>query len=150
LFNRFVRSTSSFVRQFRLFDKFVRSTSSDSTSSRIPILWCLIDPNRFFFMFLYYFLELFHTEKSHVRNLKVLDRLFLRPLKDSMVLDFELTDQLFPNLDEVLSVHSSYNNKMKEKVKAGYPIGLVGKLLSDMVKICQILTVPFCKPHSLF
>merc|ERR1719400_122329 len=38
--------------------------------------------------------ELFHTERSHVRNMKVVER-------------------LFPNIDDVISVHSSYNNAMK-------------------------------------
>jgi hypothetical protein len=63
----------------------------------------------------------------------VLDRLFFRPLKDSMTLWGELTERLFPNLEEVLSVHLSFSQKMKEKIKAGYPIGKIGDILSDMV-----------------
>merc|ERR1719318_1376792 len=57
--------------------------------------------------------ELFHTERSHVRNLKVLDR-------------------LFRNIEEVLAVHSSYNNAMRTLVRGGFPIGNIGELLADM------------------
>lgn len=80
-----------------------------------------------------YFTEFFHTERSHVRNLKVLDRLFFRPLRDSMTMSGELTERLFPNLEEVLTVHLSFSQKMKERIKGGYPIGKIGDILSDMV-----------------
>jgi hypothetical protein len=69
--------------------------------------------------------ELFHTERSHVRNLKVLDQLFRRPLLESGLMPREVVDRLFPNLEEVLSVHQSYNNAMKHLDKGGFPIGTV-------------------------
>jgi len=76
--------------------------------------------------------ELFHTERSHVRNLKVLDRVFRRPLLESGLMPKEVVDRLFPNIEEVLAVHSSYNNAMKNLVKGGFPIGNIGELLGDM------------------
>ena len=45
----------------------------------------------------------------------------------------ELLEQLFPNLEEVLALHNQYNQKMKERVKAGFPIGNIGDMLCEMV-----------------
>ena len=81
------------------------------------------------------FSEFFQTERSHVRNLKVLDRLFCRPLVETAHMSKELIDRLFPNLDEVLTVHTKYNQKMKERIKLGFPIGNVGDILSEMVSL---------------
>ena len=81
------------------------------------------------------FSEFFHTEKSHVRTLKVLERLFFRPLLESGAMSKELVDQLFPNLEDVLALHNQYNQKMKERAKAGFPVGNIGDMLSEMVII---------------
>jgi len=49
--------------------------------------------------------ELFYTEKSHVRSLKLLDKLFYRPmLKDNYIPD-EFTKSLFPNLETMTTLH---------------------------------------------
>ena len=76
--------------------------------------------------------ELFHTERSHVRSLKVLDVVFRRPLLDSYRMDRALVERLFPGLDDVLAVHQRYNTAMKAKVKAGFPVGDICDILSDM------------------
>ena len=76
--------------------------------------------------------ELFHTERSHVRNLKVLEHVFRRPLLECGLVPREVVDRLFPNLQEVISVHQSYHAAMKTLAKEGFPIGRVGGLLADM------------------
>ena len=76
--------------------------------------------------------ELFHTERSHVRNLKVLEHVFRRPLLECGLVPREVLDRLFPNLQEVISVHQSYHAAMKTLAKGGFPIGRVGGLLADM------------------
>ena len=76
--------------------------------------------------------ELFHTERSHVRNLKVLEHVFRRPLLECGLVPREVVDRLFPNLQEVISVHQSYHAAMKTLAKGGFPIGRVGNLLADM------------------
>ena len=76
--------------------------------------------------------ELFHTERSHVRNLKVLDIVFRRPLLDTGRMERVLVERLFPGLDEVLAVHQRYNMAMKAKVKAGFPVGDICDILRDM------------------
>ena len=76
--------------------------------------------------------ELFHTEKSHVRNLKVLDSVFRRPLLETGRMPREFIDRLFPNLDGVLALHSKFNSAMKSRVKQGFPIGDVCDILTEM------------------
>ena len=77
--------------------------------------------------------EFFHTEKSHVRNLKVLDSVFRQPLLDKGRLPKDLSCRLFANLDDVLSLHQKYNSAMKARTKApGFPIGDISDILTDM------------------
>lgn len=105
--------------------------------------------------------ELFHTEKSHVRTLKVLDRFFHQPLAAAVKqpltpanahahaltsggsgagaqagLPKDFVESLFPNLGDVIAWHDKANQRMKETVKKhGFPIGKIGSILSDMVSI---------------
>ena len=51
--------------------------------------------------------ELFYTERSHVRNLKILDSVFRRPLMESGLMPLDMIDRLFPNIEEVRSTGSS-------------------------------------------
>ncbi len=77
--------------------------------------------------------ELFHTERSHVRTLKVLDRLFYRPLLEHWSSD--LVERLFPNLEDVLAWHCKFNQRTKDLVKTkGFPVGNIGDILSEMVR----------------
>lgn len=58
-------------------------------------------------------LELFHTERTHVRNLKILYRVFYRPMAMQKIIGLEMVKLLFSNLDEVLEVHSEMKQKMR-------------------------------------
>ncbi|XP_022109338.1 rho guanine nucleotide exchange factor 11-like isoform X2 [Acanthaster planci] len=73
--------------------------------------------------------ELFHTEKSHVRNLKVLDRVFYRPMLREQVLSKELIHAIFPNLSEMLQLHGPLNEYMKKERKTSHVIQEVGHVL---------------------
>ena len=81
--------------------------------------------------------EFFHTEKSHVRNLKVLTRVFQQPLIKKGLMPRELLNKLFANLDSVLLLHQKYNEKMKNTMKnwkrSGFPVvGDISDILTDM------------------
>ena len=53
------------------------------------------------------FSELFYTEKTHVKNLKILNMLFYKPMVTDNVND-NLTKALFPNIEDILALHSKY------------------------------------------
>ncbi|XP_064618378.1 rho guanine nucleotide exchange factor 11-like isoform X3 [Liolophura sinensis] len=74
--------------------------------------------------------ELFYTERSHVRNMKVLDRVFFRPMTaEPHVIHQGLVNQLFPNLEQLINLHSSLNNAMKNRRKENPVVGEVGDIL---------------------
>ncbi|XP_011332497.1 rho guanine nucleotide exchange factor 12 isoform X2 [Ooceraea biroi] len=76
--------------------------------------------------------ELFHTERSHVRALKVLSHVFHKPLLESQVLPLDQIQLLFSNLDEMLMIHSRFNQSMKRKKKENPCVTGVGELLLEM------------------
>lgn len=45
----------------------------------------------------------------------------------------ELTNLLFPNFDQVVSLHKTFSQKMKDKMESGYPIVKMGDILLEMV-----------------
>ncbi|XP_059817329.1 rho guanine nucleotide exchange factor 12-like isoform X3 [Hypanus sabinus] len=58
--------------------------------------------------------ELFHTERAHIRMLKVLDVIFYqRMLRDSSIPTADVKN-IFSNLDEILQLHVSLNEQMKK------------------------------------
>ncbi|GAU88500.1 hypothetical protein RvY_01187-2 [Ramazzottius varieornatus] len=73
--------------------------------------------------------ELFHTERTHVRNLKVLRMVFYIPMTRDNVLPPELASQVFANLDEMISMHNELNRGMRAMRKSRPLIGNVGNLL---------------------
>ncbi|XP_059480825.1 rho guanine nucleotide exchange factor 12 isoform X2 [Neocloeon triangulifer] len=98
--------------------------------------------------------ELFYTERSHVRALKVLDRIFYRPLLDNPVLPHECLVLLFPNLGEMLDIHGSLNTAMKLKRKESPIVGDISELLLNIFdgpagERFQREAATFCANHQL-
>jgi hypothetical protein len=79
--------------------------------------------------------ELFHTERSHVRALKVLDQVFYRPLLELHILPHEQISLLFPNLTKMLEIHSGFNNAMKARRRETPLIGDISDMLLNMVSL---------------
>lgn len=50
--------------------------------------------------------ELFHTERNHVRDLKVMNYLFYEPMSKQSWLSDEIVKLLFPNIKDMLNIHS--------------------------------------------
>ncbi|KAK3107440.1 hypothetical protein FSP39_014688 [Pinctada imbricata] len=72
--------------------------------------------------------ELFYTEKSHVRNLKIMLNLFYKPM--SMEANYaDLLRTIFPNLEEMIALHGSLNSSMKFRRKENPVVSEVGDLL---------------------
>lgn len=76
--------------------------------------------------------ELFHTERTHVKNLKILDGIFYKPLLNEGLLPSEFLHLLFPNLEEMLKIHNEFNTLMKEKRKKELIIGNIGEMMLQM------------------
>ncbi|CAN7983024.1 unnamed protein product [Ixodes hexagonus] len=100
--------------------------------------------------------ELFHTERTHVRNLKILMRLFNQPLRlqQEPVLGAELLDLLFPNLEELLEIHQSFNAQMKRRRRQEPLVGDIGKMMLDMLdgesgENLKRAVATFCKNQSI-
>ncbi|XP_025837037.1 rho guanine nucleotide exchange factor 12-like [Agrilus planipennis] len=76
--------------------------------------------------------EIFHTERSHVRNLRVLEHVFCKPLHSSKILKQEDLNLIFANLSELLDLHVQFNAAMKNKRKEESIVGECGDLLLNM------------------
>lgn len=73
------------------------------------------------FFVLFFFVELFYTERSHVRNLKLLDKLFHLPMARADFCSKELVDLVFPAIQAIIEVHVQLNNDMKAIMKELIP-----------------------------
>ena len=73
-------------------------------------------------------MELFHTERTHVRTLKVVYRVFYLPIVQRHLLPAEVILRIFANLEEMISIHSVMNKQMRILTNARGLIGDVGEL----------------------
>ncbi|VDM57357.1 unnamed protein product [Angiostrongylus costaricensis] len=107
--------------------------------------------------------ELFHTERTHVRNLKVLSGVFHKPMSWNNVASSDVRELLFANLDEVIEIHMGMSRQMRQAVEkwrrdpsVSGLYGNVGELLENMFdgeageKFLQVTTI-FCEnqEHAL-
>ncbi|KAK2165386.1 hypothetical protein LSH36_51g06003 [Paralvinella palmiformis] len=72
--------------------------------------------------------ELFYTERTHVRDLKIMQRLFCNPMMN-LFSDPELVTTLFPGLDDLIEVHRKLNNKFKNAKKESPVVPKVAELM---------------------
>lgn len=98
--------------------------------------------------------ELFHTERTHVRNLKVLVRVFYRPLLDANILHSSDLHLLFGNVEELLKLHSQFNESMKERLRQRRLNESVGDILVSMFEgengvNFRTAAAAFCRSQSL-
>ncbi|CAD6188667.1 unnamed protein product [Caenorhabditis auriculariae] len=61
--------------------------------------------------------ELFHTERTHVRNLKILFYVFCKPMLMNNIVQLDVVRLLFANLEELLAIHQKMCNTMREAVE---------------------------------
>lgn len=54
------------------------------------------------------FSELFYTERTHCRNLKILQNLFYKPMSQDPNISNDLIKVLFPNLEEMITLHGKF------------------------------------------
>ncbi|XP_025029061.1 rho guanine nucleotide exchange factor 11 isoform X2 [Python bivittatus] len=73
--------------------------------------------------------ELFVTEASHLRILRVLDILFYQRLKRENLLSREELALLFPNLPELIEIHNALSESMKKLREEGPVVKEIGDLM---------------------
>ncbi|CAD7011319.1 unnamed protein product [Ceratitis capitata] len=78
--------------------------------------------------------EIYQTERSHVRILKLLERLFLVPLQESSLLTNEHLMLLFPPaLLALRDIHNSFEQQLKQRrIEHNHVVTHIGDLLSGM------------------
>ncbi|KAL3981614.1 Regulator of G protein signaling-like domain family protein [Acanthocheilonema viteae] len=107
--------------------------------------------------------ELFHTERTHVRNLKILYKVFYKPMVLQNIVPPEVIKLFFPNLEELLEVHGNMSRMMRNMVEEWKRdcdlnglLGDIGLLMEDLfngengVKLMEA-TATFCQhqQHAL-
>lgn len=82
----------------------------------------------------YQHIEIYQTERSHVRTLKLLERIFMCPLQDSGVLSNDHLQLLFPPaLLSLKDLHSLFEQKLKmRRIDENHIVSTVGDLLAGM------------------
>ncbi|GMT35919.1 hypothetical protein PFISCL1PPCAC_27216, partial [Pristionchus fissidentatus] len=60
--------------------------------------------------------ELFHTERTHVRNLKIIYSIFYKPMLVKNTISPDLMALFFANIEDLLSIHKDMNAKMRSQV----------------------------------
>uniref|UniRef100_A0A8C3MTE4 Uncharacterized protein n=1 Tax=Geospiza parvula TaxID=87175 RepID=A0A8C3MTE4_GEOPR len=99
--------------------------------------------------------ELFVTELSHLRILRVLDLLFFQRLRREQLLSREELGLLFPNLPDLIDVHSSLWESMRRlREEQGPIIGDIGDLMLARFEGAakeefQRVAAAFCSSQSI-
>lgn len=80
------------------------------------------------------FTEIYQTERNHVRTLRLLEGIFMRPLQESGALNAEHLNLLFPPALLILKDHhSSFEQQLKQRrIEHGSLVGDIGDLLLAM------------------
>ncbi|XP_063213383.1 rho guanine nucleotide exchange factor 11 isoform X5 [Chroicocephalus ridibundus] len=98
--------------------------------------------------------ELFATEGSHLRILRVLDLLFYQRMKKEGLLSREELALLFPNLPDLIEIHNSLSESMKKLREEGPIIKEIGDLMLSRFdglakEEIQQVAADFCSYQSI-
>ncbi|KAM6100812.1 LOW QUALITY PROTEIN: rho guanine nucleotide exchange factor 11-like, partial [Pterocles gutturalis] len=98
--------------------------------------------------------ELFATEGSHLRILRVLDLLFYQRMKKENLLGREELALLFPNLPDLIEIHNSLSESMKKLREEGPIIREIGDLMLSRFdgpakEELQQVAADFCSSQSV-
>lgn len=83
--------------------------------------------------------EIYQTERNHVRTLRLLEGIFMRPLQESGALPHELLNLLFPySLIHLKDLHSAFEFKLKQRrSEHANVVREIGDLLLSMVSTVE-------------
>lgn len=76
--------------------------------------------------------ELMHTEKTHVRNLRVMNKLFYRPLlKNKKILEEKYIKLIFPNIEDLLTLHETLLYSLNKRASQDVVIDNVADVMIE-------------------
>ncbi|NXX42837.1 ARHGB factor, partial [Tricholaema leucomelas] len=98
--------------------------------------------------------ELFATEASHLRILRVLDLLFYQRMRKENLLSREELALLFPNLPDLIEIHNSLSESMRKLREEGPIIKEIGDLMLSRFdglakEEIQQVAADFCSYQSI-
>ncbi|CAH1732957.1 unnamed protein product [Aphis gossypii] len=98
--------------------------------------------------------ELYHTERSHIRGLKVLEHVFHRPMRELQVLPQDQLQLLFANLEQMFELHSQFCNAMKAVRKDNQVVQNIGHVLLNTFdgtagEVFQKAAATFCARQQI-
>uniref|UniRef100_A0A3B1K1B0 Rho/Rac guanine nucleotide exchange factor 18 n=1 Tax=Astyanax mexicanus TaxID=7994 RepID=A0A3B1K1B0_ASTMX len=85
--------------------------------------------------------ELIQTEMHHVRTLKIMLRVYVHELRETLQLDERRLDCLFPRLDSLLNLHGHFLSRLKERRQEALELGSERNYAID--RVADILTDQF-------
>lgn len=65
----------------------------------------------------------------------MLNKLFYKPMKEQQILPDDYLQLLFPNLEQILTIHLQFNSLMEAKKKENPVVGDVGDILLKTVNL---------------
>lgn len=76
------------------------------------------------------FVELFYTERNHLRNLKIMHQVYYqRMLRETQWITRDLVSLLFPNLEEMILLHQELNHSFRKRKERDVVVGDIADLL---------------------
>lgn len=85
----------------------------------------------------FFFTEIYQTERNHVRTLRLLEGIFMRPMQESGALPAELLILLFPpSLRRLQELHTTFESTLKaRRAEHCHVVREIGDLLTLMVSL---------------
>lgn len=62
-------------------------------------------------------IELMQTELHHIRTLKIMSDVYSRGMMTDLLFEQQMVEKLFPCLDELISIHSQFFQRILERKK---------------------------------
>ncbi|VVC42474.1 Hypothetical protein CINCED_3A018960 [Cinara cedri] len=98
--------------------------------------------------------ELYHTERSHIRGLKVLEYVFHKPMRELQVLPPDQLQLLFANLEQMIDLHLQFCNAIKTVRKDSHVVQNIGQVLLNTFdgnagEVFQKAAATFCARQQI-
>jgi len=83
--------------------------------------------------------ETLSTEQSYVEQLKILVRVFKKPLEDADIIDKHCSNAIFSNIESILKFHQTLLHKLERRMKIwkkGDPrTQMLGQIFNKLVSL---------------